>query len=1373
MHDFIPVTRNQLLSNYNSLSDREKIILQLVSVLFEPTSQETIVNCLEHLGYSRSEEYASDEKPFSVLLRKFQDRHLLDWKYQCHPHIVEILAREARMSGQLKTMADTVQKILPATDEALKQMPNKADRLMREIRIGLYGGDVSHANSFLLRFHEAVPSSSQSPLVTIINNPFDPIWFKELPTYIQLHALHEISKNCMKKLEPFYQPLEYLLAPDTLDAIPEAGKPSFYYLRISNLLLRGEINRASQEVLNAGELVDSFGLRGWIYFLSDNINDAISAFEFDLRKLRSIEQNRNVFFIGPEGIFYILSLLKSNDYAHFPRIKRYVSTLHSAQPNSYLLPSYHSLLSVSNTKLENFQPDQFVEVWKPGRKNAFTVLFQGLAQYWLNGRIEKEQIEELQIYKLKSKQNGYYWLADEYETLLYLSTGDPLAQTNKSMRNSLVSVFHQEAAWQRALKSLEIVGLKTADNEPLTSRSRLTWLIHYDNGFLSVSPREQKKTARGKWSKGRAVALKRLADGTSVDFLTEQDQKICATIYCNQSSSELSYEFNMDNTIPLLIGHPLLFLAEAPTVHAELLNGEPELQVTKQGKNLLLNFFPNNVEERTIVFRETLTRFRVITFTDQHRRIAEIIGNDGLLVPASARTQVTKTLGKIASSITVHSDIGATSAEIEKVVADTRIFIQLLPLGAGFRISLLVKPLGNNGPALRPGYGAKTVIAEIEGKRIQADRSLKLETATCLDLENKCQTLARLSDSSGEWLFDDPEDCLQVLLELEEAKDDHIVVEWPEGEKLSIRHQVSFENFHVRTHKKHNWFSIDGNLKVDDNVIMDMQQLLNLVSANPGKFIPLGKGEFIALSNQFRAKLNELASFSQEKGKERLIHPLASPTIEDFAINGAKLETDIYWQKQIERIHEANQLQPTVPSTLQAELRDYQVEGFIWLARLAHWGVGGCLADDMGLGKTIQAIAIILDKAKRGPTLVIAPTSVCFNWQVEIERFAPTLVPIIFGGKERERTLKDLKGFDVLIVSYGLLQQESEILSSTNWETIILDEAQAIKNIATKRSKAAMALQGNLKLITTGTPIENHLGELWNLFNFINPGLLGSIEQFNTRFITPITKFKDKAALRKLKKLISPFILRRIKSQVLEELPPKTEVILQVEMSEQEYAFYEALRRNALEHIDNTNNPGQRQMTILAEIMKLRRACCDPSLVVPESSLSSSKLQLFVKIIYELRENHHKALVFSQFVGYLKIIRSYLDEIGINYRYLDGSTPIKKRQEEVESFQAGDGDIFLISLKAGGAGLNLTAADYVIHMDPWWNPAVEDQASNRAHRIGQLHPVTIYRLITQNTIEQKIVKLHQEKRELAESLLEGADVNHKLSSEELIALLRD
>ncbi|MCK5664595.1 MAG: hypothetical protein KAI17_13980, partial [Thiotrichaceae bacterium] len=392
-----------------------------------------------------------------------------------------------------------------------------------------------------------------------------------------------------------------------------------------------------------------------------------------------------------------------------------------------------------------------------------------------------------------------------------------------------------------------------------------------------------------------------------------------------------------------------------------------------------------------------------------------------------------------------------------------------------------------------------------------------------------------------------------------------------------------------------------------------------------------------------------------------------------------------------------------LPSTLQGELRDYQLEGYQWMARLAHWGAGACLADDMGLGKTIQALGLILSRATQGPTLILAPTSVCMNWVEEAQHFAPTLNVQQFGLGNRQKIIQDAAEFDVIVCSYGLLQTEAELLIDKQWNTIVADEAQAIKNGLTKRSQAAMALQGDFKLITTGTPIENHLGELWNLFNFINPGLLGSLKKFNERYAQAIENNKDHSIQLRLKKLLRPFILRRLKNDVLKELPAKTEITLHVELSQEERTFYEAMRRNAVQVMqaaqDEGQQAGQQHLKVLAEIMKLRRACCHPKLVMEDSPLSSAKLQVFEELVDELISNRHKALVFSQFVGHLSIIKELLDKKGIHYQYLDGSTPVAKRKKAVNAFQAGEGDVFLISLKAGGSGLNLTAADYVIHMD--------------------------------------------------------------------------
>jgi SNF2 family DNA or RNA helicase len=691
------------------------------------------------------------------------------------------------------------------------------------------------------------------------------------------------------------------------------------------------------------------------------------------------------------------------------------------------------------------------------------------------------------------------------------------------------------------------------------------------------------------------------------------------------------------------------------------------------------------------------------------------------------------------------------------------------------KAALLVRPFDQAGPYFQPGLGGVSVIVEVAGERLQTQRSLLNERQLADAVIETCPTLQNWESDNSEWLISDPEACLELILELQELGD-RAIIEWPEGEKMRIKQRAGVDSFKMRISSQQDWFEASGELQLNDDQVLDMKQLMDLLSTTPGRFIPLGDGEFLALTATFRKQLDELRIFSQRQGDNLRFHPLAGLAMQDLFEDMEDLVADQKWQDQVRRLKELPALQPTLPSTLQAELRDYQLDGFRWLSQLAHWGVGACLADDMGLGKTLQSLALILNRAAAGPTLILAPTSVCTNWIGEVEKFAPTLRVVQLSALDRQETLDGLQPRDLLVCSYGLLQQEEvgEMLANIMWETIVLDEAQAIKNAATKRSQAAMRLQGNFKLLTTGTPIENHLGELWNLFQFINPGLLGSLDNFNQKFANPIERLQEHDARLRLKKLIQPFILRRTKAQVLAELPARTEIVLHVQLSKEEKLFYEALRREALEKLTNSEaNAGQKHLQVLAEIMRLRRACCHTKLVKPEINLASSKLELFGETVTELLDNGHKALVFSQFVDHLSIVRAYLDEHKITYQYLDGSTPAKERKKRVDAFQAGEGDVFLISLKAGGTGLNLTAADYVIHLDPWWNPAVEDQASDRAHRIGQLRPVTIYRLVAKDTIEDKIVALHQHKRDLANSLLEGTEMSGRISTDDLLKLIRD
>jgi SNF2 family DNA or RNA helicase len=428
----------------------------------------------------------------------------------------------------------------------------------------------------------------------------------------------------------------------------------------------------------------------------------------------------------------------------------------------------------------------------------------------------------------------------------------------------------------------------------------------------------------------------------------------------------------------------------------------------------------------------------------------------------------------------------------------------------------------------------------------------------------------------------------------------------------------------------------------------------------------------------------------------------------------------------------------------------------------------------MGLGKTVQLIALLLHRARTGPALVVAPTSVAENWMRELARFAPSLDACVYAGPDRKDKLRELGTRDVLVTGYASLQQDSAQLQAIDWGTVILDEAQFIKNANAQRTRAALGLRAGMRVAATGTPVENHADDLYSLFQFVQPGLLGTQASFRRRFQLDEDSATSRESRRRLRQLIQPFLLRRTKAQVLAELPPLTEIEHTVELSPEETVVYEATRRSALAKLGNRDNEdGRNKLAVLAELTRLRRLCCDTRLVVPGSTIQSSKLKAFGELLQELVDAGHRALVFSQFVDVLKLAAAVLDAQRMTYQYLDGGTPAKQRAAAVDAFQAGDGDAFLISLKAGGFGLNLTAADYVIHLDPWWNPAAEAQATDRARRIGQQNPVTVYRLVAKGTIEERIVSLHHTKRELAESLLVDSEQAASLSSKELRELLSE
>lgn len=468
-----------------------------------------------------------------------------------------------------------------------------------------------------------------------------------------------------------------------------------------------------------------------------------------------------------------------------------------------------------------------------------------------------------------------------------------------------------------------------------------------------------------------------------------------------------------------------------------------------------------------------------------------------------------------------------------------------------------------------------------------------------------------------------------------------------------------------------------------------------------------------------------------------------------------------------------------VPASLKDILRNYQKYGFRWLKTLKHNGFGGILADEMGLGKTVQAIAFLkseYEEGARAGTIIVCPASLVYNWKSELEKFAPNLPAVVVSGKQEERieTIRNLKPGEIAITSYDLLRRDVKLYSNIRFGYQIIDEAQYIKNSATLSSRAVKQINSDFRLALTGTPIENKLSELWSIFDYLMPGFLHDYRQFKEEYETPIVTFRDNDALMRLRKIIHPFILRRLKQDVLKDLPDKLEEIITTKLTEAQDELYRAnlagIRQSLSRKPDD--KAGGVSVQILAELMKLRQICCDPALIYENYEGGSSKVDLCIDLVKGAIEGGHKILIFSQFTSMLSIIQKRFDGEKIMYYSLIGQTPKEKRTRMVEDFNSGSVPVFCISLKAGGTGLNLTSADIVIHFDPWWNIAVQNQATDRAHRIGQKNIVTVYKLIAHNTIEENIMKLQDRKKELATELLSGESFdNISITREELLEIL--
>jgi len=666
------------------------------------------------------------------------------------------------------------------------------------------------------------------------------------------------------------------------------------------------------------------------------------------------------------------------------------------------------------------------------------------------------------------------------------------------------------------------------------------------------------------------------------------------------------------------------------------------------------------------------------------------------------------------------------------------------------------------------------VIIQAPGEGVRRPRCIRVDIAAQQDAAQKLADLGLEPDQSGQMFTATGDRAIQFWSEglgrLPEDWDlfvpEDLVGTQVRGAPVAVFAKVS---------SGMDWLNVKLSFEAE-GVGVDRDEIRRAI-AQGKKYVRLDDGSFAPFDatklQQMMDREIELLTSAGKNGKLSLAH---AGRIQELLQHAAGSSVTGSARELFHKLSSIEEIEVTKkPRTLKATLRPYQESGLSWLKFIHEIGSGGVLADDMGLGKTVQTIALLLavkQEEKKVRALIVAPTSVVTNWERELARFSPSLSVALWHGADRKDQIDVVKDSEVIITSYALLRRDEEFLATLDLTYAILDEAQHIKNPQSATAAAAKRLRSKKRLALTGTPIENRLSEIWSIFDFVSPGLLGPLDRFEQRFAKPIEAGDHKVAQR-LRATIHPFILRRTKSEVAKDLPEKLETDQICDLvGEQKHVYQQVLREVRAQVLGEVekNGIGKSQIQILAGLTRLRQAACDPRLLgLPKDFTDddSGKLVALRELLANAIEGGHKVLVFSQFVQMLKLVEKAVKQDGITYEYLDGST--KNRAERVEHFQTDPGvGIFLISLKAGGTGLNLTAADTVIHFDPWWNPAVEQQATDRAHRIGQNKVVSVYRLVAAGTIEEKILLLKDKKRELVSSVLtEDAGGSKKLTKQDL------
>ena len=1329
----------------------ETEILNLLGVSLGGLSYPDLCDCLRQLGVKRAGHFMHTVQTLVGVVRRMEQAGELrvDGWIHAPDGMHEPICRGLLDSGRFEQFARVVSEVAPGSlyGNGMQRGPDL--RALRDIRIELYAGDpakcLQRANHLASVADHSVPHTP--PLTAALVHPVRREWLDSLPTRLaDALALEQVRRR------PEERPTGTLM--DWVQARAErVNAPRELRLDWArHLILCGGFD-AAEGLLAPMEGADATFELGRLSMLRGRRTAALKTWSQAHKDLKRTSRKQKIQFPGINGLLWPLALLSKGDAASIRKATEQIE-LAVEDPT---VPHYLGLVVTATAAgLLGAPPRPMpADRWLDASPDPLSCLIARLMALLLGESAEPSVLARILEHARAAQAAELWWLCGELWDVYTRDGGTEAPPPEVAAHlvtvpgRRLGEVFAGRPDWERRFEAL-------ASLKPSQSRSgnRAVWVLERTQAGVELSLQMQRKIETG-WATGTPVDLKRLKNPLRLGWLSEQGLAVAACLREQKvgwgADGEMEYVLKQPEALAALVGHPnlvdgdgnpLTLRRATPRVVAEDLEDDIVLSLQPpppRGGHALLDIGPGELA--------------LLDYTKLDSDLLKILETP-LAVPATERKRVGEVLQTLSALLPISSDM--VTGDSADRPADARPVLQMRRIGDSLIVRPRVRPMGPAGPVVRPGEGAQTVFATINDVPTHCERILEAEIAALGALVRARPRLEGLQE--GELTVEGLEEVLELVLSLADLQEAGRL-EWEKGKSLLV---VQGGTPQIAVQAAKGWFSAAGSVALDMDEAVELADLL--AGTPTGRFVALPDGRFVALTESLVQGLEALRRFGEVKASGVHFHPMALPMLTPMLDEATGRRTPGLKQLQ-DRMASAEALVPQVPATLRAELRDYQLAGFQWLASLSTWGAGACLADDMGLGKTVQALALLLHRAADGPALVVAPTSVAFNWIDEAARFAPSLKVCPFGPGDREAHIADLGPGDVVVCSYGLLQREAEVLASRRWSTVVLDEAQAIKNSGTLRARAAFGLQADFRVATTGTPVENRLEELWSLFKFLVPNFLGSKQRFNERF-------GNGEGLEDLRKLVRPFILRRLKSEVLSTLPARTEVVWHVQPGKEEASIYEAMRLAAAKELEGAATSPQQRMQVLAWITKLRLACCDPRLVHEGAGTGSKQAELR-RLVDELRAGGHKALIFSQFVKHLELVREWMDEDEVPYQYLDGGTPAAERRKRVKAFQGGEGDVFLISLKAGGTGLNLTAANYVIHLDPWWNPAVEDQASDRAHRIGQTQAVTVYRLVVQGTIEEKILELHDSKRALATELLAGTNDTPTLDVSALMALITD